>query len=549
MGFVDRTVEMLHRTREFLLRDVWDVSPAEHGALRGLVMKHVRVVVLLFQNLGKNQLLLRASALAFTTLLSIVPFLALIFFVIETFGLDEELYKYAGRALGVLHVATEAAEPTPTDIPEDEVARQDGDLQQGIIEPEAQGPPSPGSAVPPGTAPAEPDAMPRGARRDFRQDVAEFLLRFGAQDSQDMQNPIKVIVDYAKRGENPRAIGLVGLIFIITTVFGLINNVESAFNQIWGIKDTRSWYRMFSDYVMMVLLLPFFVAGMVTVTTVLKTVDLRMGEAIVYNLAQYAIIWAGFAVLYYIVPNACVMLRYAVLGGIVGGTLWNGLNWVYVTFQYGLRGSSIFYSTLAQFPVLLMWIYFSWVILLFGAELTYAYQNEKVFLLERLAGRASFAYREALGLRTMVELARRFVRGRGGLEPQEAAREWNVPLRILNDVLYEFEQARLVVRLATTPPTFLPARPLQQITVANVIAVLREAGTEPTPLRYDPEYHAILERLKASNGSAAIPLSDLAREDGELAPPSARLEWHPTFPEGAPNTPADSGDDDPRPSE
>jgi hypothetical protein len=105
-----------------------------------------------------------------------------------------------------------------------------------------------------------------------------------------------------------------------------------------------------------------------------------------------------------------------------------------------------------------MWAYFSWLIVLLGAELSFAYQNEKTFAMERLAEGASYAYREALGLWAMIELGRRFDRGEPGLSAESAAKAWNVPARLVNETFRELEEGRLVVQCASRPPTYQPSR-------------------------------------------------------------------------------------------
>ncbi len=488
---IERASAALRRGHQFFTRDVWRVGQPGESVPTGYLIKNVRVVILLVQNLVKNALLLRASALAFTSMLALVPLMALMFFMIETFSLDKELYAYLARALQLDQVEfpLETAETAPDGI-------------SGAREESAD---------------------------EFKRQVTEFFLRiFPETESPPGQpeyaNPIEKVMEYAQRGANPHAIRLVGVLFILSTVFGLIWNIEAAFNQIWGIRDTRSWYRMFSDYLTMVVLLPFFVTGMVTLSIVLRHVDMPLNQAIIYRMVQYAIIWTCFSGLYYFVPNTRVKARYAVLGGIVAGTLWNVLNWGYITFQYGLSSYSIFYSTLAQVPVLLMWLYFSWVILLFGAELTFAYQNEKTFALERFAGQASYAYREALGLRTMVEIAKRFHLGLPGLAAEEASRAWNVPIRLLNDTLQRLEDAGLLALLATDPPRYQPARPLGKIRAGDVINALREAGTDPAPLRGDEAFRSLLDRLSGCrNGFYDVSFHDIVRET--LREPRTELEF------------------------
>jgi len=337
-------------------------------------------------------------------------------------------------------------------------------------------------------------------------------------------DPIDLVLDMASKSADPKALGIMGLGFILTAVFGLMRNIESSFNSIWGLKSTRSWYRMFSDYMMITLLLPFVVMGVIGLTAALSSdaITDRLGY-VIYAVRgiQYLVIWFAFSTLYATVPNTKVKLRYAIVGGFVAGTLWLLLSMGYFGLQYGLARNSVVYSSFALFPFLLIWIYFSWVILLFGAELTFAYQNEKTFAMERHAAGASQAYREAVALRAMVEIAHRFDAGLPGLAPSEAAEDWKVPVRLLNETIDQLDDAGLVKRCSTEPVTFAPARSIDKITIGHVVAALRESGREPSSLREEEFLKPMLREV--SGGESKLMLEPLSEVIRKLHPPRPAL--------------------------
>ena len=291
--------------------------------------------------------------------------------------------------------------------------------------------------------------------------------------------------------------------FVLATVFGLMMNIEGSFNRIWGLKRTRSWYRMLSDYMMILLLLPFMAAGILSGTALLESnvISQRLGGlAFPLRGIQYVASWLIFTALYFLVPNTRVKFRYALLSGVAAGTMWCLLSLAYVKFQFGLPRYNLVYSTFAQVPVLLMWVYCSWMVLLIGAEATFAYQNEKTFAMERFTEGASHAYKEALGVWAMIELGKRFDAGLGGLSAAAAAEMWNVPTRLLNETLRHLEEARFVVRSSGDPPIYQPARSIDKITITDVSACLREAGQDPSALRQDPLFRFLVERIQAYPG-------------------------------------------------
>lgn len=313
-------------------------------------------------------------------------------------------------------------------------------------------------------------------------------------------NPIETLLQQAQNAaQRPGAIGIAGLLFVLSTVFGFMRNVEYTFNRIWGVQQTRSIVRSINDYMMITLLLPFGAAMMLGVNAALESqyITDQLGlAALPLRGGPFLILCFTFTLLYYFVPNTKVKFRYAGISGCVAAGVWSLLSWALLRFWFQLARYQIFYSSLALVPLLLLWIYFSWLILLFGALLSFAYQNEATFALERFADKASHAYREALAVRVVVEAARRFQKGLGGLSVEIAARSWNVPSRLLHETLAALTEAGLITACATEPVTYQPGRAPETILVSDVVRVVRDAGFEPSKLRGDPEYAVLYRELE-----------------------------------------------------
>ena len=184
-------------------------------------------------------------------------------------------------------------------------------------------------------------------------------------------------------------------------------------------------------------------------------------------------------------------------------------SWAYVIFQIGLANYTSFFSAFALFPLLLMYIYISWLVLLFGSLVSFAYQNEKTFAMEQLSEKAPLAYREALAVRLMIELSHRFNKALHPLDVKEAAERWNVPTRLLSDTLDVLVQAKLVVACAGNPVTYQPGRSTRLIRVVDVVNAIREDGQDPSMLRNDDGYRPIYSGLDTADPD--IMLADIDR--------------------------------------
>lgn len=472
---IQQVFDALERGRRFVTHDVWYIGRPGEEVPNGLIIKQVRVLILLVRNLLQGAFLMRSAALTFTSLLSVVPCIAILLIVIQKLNLGGYAVEF------VTEIAPRAQETTQAAAPN-------------------AGTEGPDSSHPQAIDPNE-EVIRKLLRWAFA-DMSPESVASAAGPNENLADPIESLMNFAKglsaarTGNDSRTV-LALSIFVLFTVFGMMWNIESAFNAIWGVRRTRSWFRIFSDYFLIMLLIPFVVAAVLGFMIAMQNPTVSLGRyPWLWRTMPYISIWAIFSLVYVIVPNTKVRWRYAVLGGTVAGTLWCLGSWAYLFLQIGVTRNSLIYSSFALFPLLMTWIYVSWIIVLFGAELTFAYQNERTFAMERLAQGASHAYREAVGLRAMVEVSRRFDEGLSGMATEDAAREWNVPTRVINETMDQLEQAGLVCARATEPITYSPARSLDKITVGDVVLALREAGREPSALREDEALRPLLAEIE-----------------------------------------------------
>lgn len=519
-SYIARASASLERGEQFLRHDIWYIGKPGEAIPSGFIIRQIRVGILLFRGIVEETLLLRASALTFTTLLFLVPFLVFMFSFIQTFHLGDHIYGQIShwvndRINQVVHLvrtsdegsAVSDANPAPAEE-EDEVASASEDGQPPTL---AEVP----VTIP---MPSAPQLASSVSDRKLVNAIAKtFLPTFSTEPAEGgMVDPVEFLVNLVEiKATDVRTLGLTGLMYVLITVLGLMRNVEWAFNRIWGVNETRNLFRSLSDYVMITLLLPVVAAVVLGLSAALGTNDALGSFSMLLRGFQVLIISFTFALLYYFVPNTSVSARCALVGGLFAGILWTLTAWAYVSFNVGLARYTFFFSTFALFPMLLFWIYTSWVILLFGALVTFAYQNEKTFALERLADRASYAYRESVALRIMVEMARRFTRGLAAITAGEVADAWNVPLRLVNEALEILVTAKLATACVGQPTSYQLARAAETIQVVDVVRALREHGEEPSQLRAEEPFRKMYTGLSSADGSAAAAtLAEVALQEG-----------------------------------
>ncbi len=322
-------------------------------------------------------------------------------------------------------------------------------------------------------------------------------------------------------------LGIGGVVLLLLTAIIVIGNIESAFNAIWGVRRSRTIFRKLSDYVSVLVIAPLSVGVAMAMTLSLESHAFvqRFGlERLVQWLlpgVPFLFVMIAFVFLFMLIPNTRVRLRPALTGAFVAALAWQLLQHGFVFFARALPRYEAVYGGFAQFLVFLIWVYTSWVVILFGAELSFACQNVATAGGERRALNASIAYREGLALRMAAEIAHSFESGREHWTVRDFSTRWNVPYRLANELLYQLVKGGILAEVSGAEVSFQPAREPRAVTVQAVLTAVRGCGSDGPRLRSvssDDRIGRLLERMETAAVKEAgdISLADLGGpgEDG-----------------------------------
>lgn len=199
----------------------------------------------------------------------------------------------------------------------------------------------------------------------------------------------------------------------------------------------------------------------------------------VFGLLPFIVLSLAFALFYQLMPNTRVQPQAALVGGVVGGTLWLFNNKISFVYASKALGYNQIYAGLSILPLFLIGLYFSWLILLFGAQVAYAFQNRQSYLQEKQAEGVNQRGREFIALRVMTNLAQHFQRGAKPPGVNQLAAALGVPSRLVGRLMSPLLEAKLVVEVMNEETGYAPARPLKQITAHDILTALRAGqGTE-----------------------------------------------------------------------
>jgi membrane protein len=502
--------------RDFL--DEKTIGSVNHGQLsRTYRFAHFWLMVV--KSFSRNRGPIRAAALAYTTLLALIPMVAVAVTISTIIFPREERDQWVEKGVyGFIDTLVENI--TPPSAP-------------------ATNAPSAAAADDQGMAPALSETNGAAVNAPTN-DTTHMATRQQVADT---------INGFIKK-TNSRTVGGVGMVLLIFAAISMLSRIEATFNDIWGVAKSRGWVRSIVQYWTVMSLVPILAAVALGLA---KKPHLQFTQTLLDDLPPFLVgvlmhlagllvtivpilfLCGSFALFYKLMPNTLVRWRAALMGGLVGGLLWHLNNVISVLYVSRWVSNSKIYGGLAAIPVIMVGLYFSWLILLFGAQVAYGWQNRRAYFQDKQAENLSQRCREFIALRLMQCVGQRFLRGERAATVPEMADALVVPSRLVQQIMQTLLTAGLIVEVNGQETAYSPARPLENINCHHILLALRAGHGQELATRDDSaraevfgEFEKILEaERKAASGVTVLAMVNRAET---LAAPAGRPQE--VLPEG-----------------
>ena len=297
------------RWKRFLREDIWALEVEELSKARARFIRYVKVLIITVKTFSQQKVAPRATALSYLSMMSVVPFIALVFAITGGLGLS-------------------------------------------------------------------------GRLKDF------MYANFGGSESIDMVlKSAQNIIDGAQGG----GMGLISALIFIWIIFRLMMNIESAFNIVWKVDESRKLVRRFAFYIAILLIAPFVIFVMFTgafiYSNALDYIGLSLGEfSIVKKIISWALFIAittfTFSAMYKFIPNYKVNYSTALRAAFFAAIAFVAVQFFYLETQVFVSRLNSIYGTFAAVPLFMIWLNISWNIILIGAEVSYAFQHVDSYNIE-----------------------------------------------------------------------------------------------------------------------------------------------------------------------
>lgn len=317
-----------------------------------------------------------------------------------------------------------------------------------------------------------------GAHHRMEPLLFQFFEPMGAQGLQ-LAEQILGFVDNMRVG----VLGSLGLAFLIYTVISLVQKVEGSFNMIWRVPNLRSMSQRFSNYLSVIMVGPLLMVSAMgisatvfssAIVTRLMTIE-PFGSAILMfsRFTPFFLVALAFTFVYVFMPNTRVNVRYAFIGGLIAGVLWQTGSLVFATFVAGSTRYAAIYSSFAIGLILLIWIYLNWMILLLGASISFYLQHPGSIARQKFVS-FSPELQEKVALVLMWMVCKPFADGKPAPQQEWLEHQLGVPEDVTRRISDKLIRGGLLNLGGANGDLLVPGRSLDMITIQDVLSVIRK---------------------------------------------------------------------------
>ncbi|MBO5667797.1 MAG: YihY/virulence factor BrkB family protein [Lentisphaeria bacterium] len=317
--------------------------------------------------------------------------------------------------------------------------------------------------------------------------------RFQAQH--EMLDYVCQIAERTLKEASGGVVAGVGVIALLWTVIWLIINVEKAFNVVWGLPPRRNILRKFSSYLSVILLTPILMVAISTFGMMLRRrisassdmiPEWHFAHWLLESAAGIVPVAAGSLLFFFIylrVPNTRVRWTGALVAGIITGICFQILQDSFMFLQSSVFSYNRLYGSFAILPLFLIWVNWSWQLILFGAEISFVHQHLRSGVFNETRRETPLRLRREHQLAILRLVFGEFENGSGPVAEDEISRNLRIPDMVMRSEIGELLNAGILCRSVSPEGQafFLPGVPPEKFSVMDFMHIINGTGDGETP--------------------------------------------------------------------
>ncbi len=272
---------------------------------------------------------------------------------------------------------------------------------------------------------------------------------FGASDVPELRKAIDYLLLFVEETDLSN-LGVVGFVTVCYALIRLLGAVETIFNDLWRINSSRPFVRKIADYLTVSVVVPIVLFFSASISAAAKSYHLSAflsqeiawwEQSTIIELLTVPLLWITFGFSYFFLPNTRVKPTAAIIGGIVGGSLWIIFHHVHVSLQIGVANYNALYAGFSAFPIFMLWIFLSWIAVLVGASCAAAIQTREEHRDYVIRENLSVRDREWIAFQVGLALTKSFVTEKPCSTRERLEQEVNESYAAIRAVLSDLKQA------------------------------------------------------------------------------------------------------------
>lgn len=340
----------------------------------------------------------------------------------------------------------------------------------------------------------------------FQELVQNELYTYFPSQSKALGAALGFVDSYLAEASSGVLVG-VGLIVLLWTVISLLSNIEDAFNNIWDLDVNRNLIQKMRDYIAIFLIIPILMIlssgiSIFMSSTLLAVVPFAFISPLVNALLELlpvVLTWAAFSLCFWLIPNTKVSFKYAAISGLFCAVAFDVLQMLFLSGQIYVSKYNAIYGSFAFFPLLLIWLQLSWLLLLSGCGLTYAMQNIFSYnFFDNITMVSQDYYRKVLLVMTAV-IYRRFYENLSAPTRNNLSQTYGLPISMVSNIALKLINSGLVQQTGKNgddeDPGLVPTTDTDKITVKDVVRRVEMQGKSDFIPEFRTTYAKALKQI------------------------------------------------------
>ncbi len=291
------------------------------------------------------------------------------------------------------------------------------------------------------------------------------------------------IIDRVVEGIDTGALTVLSLAVVIVAALVLLFTIERAFNKIYHVTHSRNLIHRMVNYWAVLTLGPVIIGIGLYVTTqylavnyIEDTLLLNIGSQVVTYVFTVAVLF----LLYFVLPNTSVQLSAALWGAAIAALAWMITRWLFGIYVTEFLPYHEIYGAVGLFPLGIFWIYVTWLIVLFGLQLTFTVQHLKSLTEADVKAakkkRDYFLANDMTVIGIVREIAEWFEQQKGPAGLESICTKLDIPAEFGEKIAAGLVDAGILAEASEPRHGYLPARDPSDILLSDIAEVLDSAG-------------------------------------------------------------------------